>query len=266
MAKNELYESIETTSSKSALDHLVMNLEEPIIIIGGWAVYLLVDERYQKEHNSHYLGSRDVDLGFHIEPNTDKETILKSNFARSLKMIEDLGYFKSGTSRYLRIINKTTKKVLSEKEAASIPQYDLFYMYVDPIVDNTSYVIKNVFKITPIDEPLLGRALKEGKMREMKYLNKKLLLPEVDIIIKMKLTSFPKRTKDDKKIKDACDLYALIWYSDKNYRDLVDNIRSEYNLIEPTIPHFSDDITRKASIHLGIEQETFMDVIQTLWK
>lgn len=265
MANNEIYETVETTSTRNALDHLIMNLEEPIILIGGWAVYLLVDERYQKEHQTHYLGSRDVDIGFHIDPGKNTDELLKSNFARSIRIIKDLGYFESGTSRYLRIIHRATGKVLTERDAASIPQYDLFYMYVDPIVDNATEHIKSIFKLSPIDEPLLGKALMENRMRKLKYLGRDVLVPEVDMMVRMKLSSFPKRTKDDKKIKDACDLYALIWHSSWKFKDLIDVVRKEEELIKNCRPHFSEEIMKKAGFHLGIEPETYVGVMEKLW-
>ena len=267
MEKNEIYEHLETDASFEAFKLLSDELPEPLILLGGWAVYLTVNESYSEEHYTPYLGSRDVDLGFLIDVDSSIDELKQSNFARALDILKENGYWESGTSRFCRYIDKRTGKNLSEKEAAKVPIYDLFYLYIDPMVDRLHPGNNEVFKIKPIDEPLLADAMGEGKMREIKIGKKILLIPKVEVLLAMKLSSFPKRTKDDKKVKDACDIYALTWHSERPVQEVISSLQKEYpELLYQAKGHFIEDLVIKASYHLGVEPEKYMGVISQLFK
>ncbi len=59
-----MYQDQETKTSFHYLNKVINSLEEPICLLGGWAVYFSVNERFEKEKGYPYLGSRDIDLGF----------------------------------------------------------------------------------------------------------------------------------------------------------------------------------------------------------
>jgi hypothetical protein len=266
MAESEIYERMETDASFDALKILATELPEPLILMGGWAVYITVNNSFSEEHNAPYLGSRDVDLGFHIDVDASIEDLKNSNFAKTLDILKGIGYWESGTSRFCRILDKRTGKTLIEKEAGEIPFFDLFYLNIDPIVDRIHPKNDEVFKIKPIDEPLLSEALDNDRMREIQISGKILLVPQPDVLLAMKLSSFPNRTKDDKKIKDACDIYALIWNSDRPAKDIISSVKQDYpDLIPKVKDQFPEELINKASYHLGIEPDQFKGVISQLF-
>lgn len=267
MAEADIYEQMETDAAIDALRTLAHELPEPLILMGGWAVYLTVNESYSKEHNAPYLGSRDVDLGFRIDVNASIDELKQSNFSKALDILKNIGYFESGTSRFCRYIDKRTGETLSERNAADVPIYDLFYLYIDPMVDRLHPRNEEVFRIKPIDEPLLADAIDNGRMRDIQIGDRVLLIPQVEVLLAMKLSSFPGRTKDDKKVKDACDIYALIWHSERSAKEVVSSLKNDH----PELPiqvkdHFTKDIVMKASYHLGVEPESYMGVVSQLFK
>jgi len=48
----ELYDRIESGSAFKALNHIVTRLPEPFLLIGGWAIYVTVNESFREEHGS----------------------------------------------------------------------------------------------------------------------------------------------------------------------------------------------------------------------
>ena len=64
-----MYKEFETRTSYKYLKEVISALEEPICILGGWAVYFHVNMNFQKSQGRPYIGSRDIDVGFHFEKN-----------------------------------------------------------------------------------------------------------------------------------------------------------------------------------------------------
>ena len=71
-----MYDDIEVEISRKYLDKITEVLDEPIVMLGGWAVYLSVNENYRKLTGREYIGSRDIDLGFHIEGSSESKTLI----------------------------------------------------------------------------------------------------------------------------------------------------------------------------------------------
>lgn len=59
-----MYKDIETETSYKYLKLVISKLEEPVCILGGWAVFFTVNENYQNQASRVYIGSRDIDVGF----------------------------------------------------------------------------------------------------------------------------------------------------------------------------------------------------------
>jgi len=253
---------METATAREALSLIVKHLPEPIVVLGGWGVYLLVNEDYTEEHGVPYLGSRDLDLGFHIDPELSLEKLKGTTYAKTLAKIEDIGYSPAGTSRYCRFVHTETGQTLSKEEAAGVPLHFLFYLYFDPIPDRIHPRHSEVFKIKPIDEPLLELAFLNNRFVEVMLDETPLLIPEPAILVATKLNAFSNRQKDDKRIKDACDTYALLWHSVDDPGSLNNTVRKEFpDQVENARLMMRRDIIGKAAEHLGIEPETFEDVI-----
>ena len=109
----ELYDTIETCASKDALKNLVLNLPEPIVLLGGWAVYLTVTRLFEEENGQQYLGSKDVDVGFHIDP-TSSINELRRNYPPALSGSEYMKIVLAGMSNPREQFNNQLEALLQE--------------------------------------------------------------------------------------------------------------------------------------------------------
>jgi len=204
-----LYQKFETDTSYEYLQKIVDILEEPICILGGWAVYFTVNTKYKEETGANYLGSKDIDIGFHIDEKLNKHKLKDTAIGKSIKSLEDHGFIPQGF-RYYKDINIETGKELTFEESKKEQTHNIFKIYVDLLVDKIHPSFKETFGFIPADEPLLSHVfLDKNKRMELTKLNTLLWLPSPEILLATKITSLPKRTKDEKLIKDICDIYAL---------------------------------------------------------
>ncbi len=82
-----MYEPHEIVISYRYLKTVVSRLEEPICLTGGWAVYHHVNKNFKKTTGRNYIGSRDIDLGFHFEKDWSEKDLRESTFAKSLRVL-----------------------------------------------------------------------------------------------------------------------------------------------------------------------------------
>ena len=157
-----MYQPTETQTSQQQLQAIFKQLKGDACLLGGWAVHYLVNENYQKATGRTYIGSRDIDLGFHINKQWNKQQLQNSEFATAIKTIENMG-FQSVSFRLVKDFNIDTGKELTPTESAKLPMHQIFQMYIDPIVDYIHPEIKNLLGFTPIDEPLLSYVF-QGKL------------------------------------------------------------------------------------------------------
>ena len=66
-ADQSQYAEAVTTLSEGELQDVITVAEPPACLLGGWAVHLHVADGFQEAHRRPYIGSRDIDLGIHIE-------------------------------------------------------------------------------------------------------------------------------------------------------------------------------------------------------
>lgn len=127
-------------------------------------------------------------------------------------------------------------------------------MYVDVLVDNIPKKFKEVFHFQPADEPLLRFAFEDETHREeLKEFNKKLWLPKPELLLATKLNALQYRDKEHKKIKDICDIFALLWYSKEN-PDSFKKKTSQFlplQTIENNLKIITETDYQKASIQLN---------------
>ena len=176
--------------------------------------------------------------------------------------MQDKLKFKSVSFRLVKEIHTETEEEIGENK--SIPAHFIFPMYVDVIVDNIPKDFKSVFGFQPVDEPLLQFVFDKKKYRtELHEFNRKIWMPTVDVLIATKIHALQLRDKEHKKIKDICDIFALIWYGDELPR-LTENVAQ-------LVPHLSKRLSiitkadyQKASVQLNHTFEEIERVINTL--
>lgn len=207
-----LYEGYETEIPQSVLSRLVAAIPAPACLLGGWAVYYTVNSRYRADTGKSYHGSRDIDLGFHLERDATAESMRGSALAGAIDALKGMGFRSMGV-RLFREYHRETGLVLSEAKAKRTPSYNIFHLYVDLLVDNVPGGIKKAIGFTPFDEKMLANVFGGRMFRAIDELPARVILPDPAVLLAMKAASLPARTKDHKKHKDIMDMYALIWHS-----------------------------------------------------
>jgi len=260
-----LYSDFETETSYVYLQKIVNILNEPICILGGWAVYFTVNTAFQKDQGRNYLGSRDIDLGFYLDKDFTKHQLKTSTIGNALSLLEKQD-FKSLGFRYYKDIHIETGKELTSDQSAKTPTHDIFQIYIDPIVNEVHPWFRAVFGFDPVDEPLLSYVFQDKKYRtELTGFNKHLWLPTPEILLAAKLRSVCNRTKDEKLIKDICDIYVLCWYSTRKFHQLKHDIHELIDGLEKISATLqSEELFRKTEIALGIEAETIKNLFKRL--
>ncbi len=257
-----LYENHETEISKNNLATVLSKVTKPTCLLGGWAVYLTVNENYRKEKGRNYHGSKDIDLGFHFSKKESRESLINSAFNQSVKALEGIGFYSIGF-RFVQHYHRDTRKALTPEQAKKIPYYNLFDLYVDPLVDNTPDRIHDVLGITPADERLLEAVFEKGQFVEVKEYGVTIRLPTAGVLLATKLISLPKRTKDHKKWKDIADIYALIWHSGKKPAALKSRVLSLLSQkdVRKAFSQVEDADYQEASTAIGVESAEIKNVV-----
>ena len=260
-----LYQSTETKTSQQQMQTIFTQLEKQTCLLGGWAVYYLVNDNFQKSTGRTYIGSRDIDLGFHININWNQEQLKNSEFATTIKVIESMG-FKSVSFRLVKDFDIDTAKELTPQESTKRPLYQIFQLYIDPIVDCIHPEIKNLLGFVPIDEPLLSWVFQEKMHKTQPLFGKNIILPEPHVMLAMKINSAPQRDKEHKLLKDIADIYALLWHSDTKISKLKEQLFTitPKEKVRKTIQAFSTGDINKVATILGIDSQEVSRVLKEI--
>ena len=206
-----------TALSEQELQAVFEAAQSPVCLLGGWAVHLHVSPGFHSEHGREYIGSRDIDIGVHVDASWIEEEFPKTSVGNSISAIEDLGYTKSRFG-FVQNFRRDTQDRISEAEASEHSMHDVFQVYVDVIPDTTELdTFRDAFGFKPPAEPLLGPVFEEGKGEQLaEYVEwspsaDKLIVPP-ELLAAMKVRSFPDRDKSHKRVKDVADLHSLLWY------------------------------------------------------
>jgi hypothetical protein len=181
-------------------------------LIGGWSVYLTVNQAFEKKTGRSYVGSRDIDLGFHFDPNWSQKEVKSSPFSMAVKEIEAMGFEPQG-SRFVKQYHHSQKRELTQEEKRHLPSYEIFNLYIDILVDSDDPMRFKNAGFNVMEEPLLNGVFAGKERAETKLDGISVLMPAPQLLMKMKIRSFPSRTQDDKKTKDLVDLGALLLFS-----------------------------------------------------
>ncbi len=260
-----------TDYSKKELSLVLSSVEEPSTLIGGWAVYFHVHDDFMDRHARDYIGSRDIDLGVHVDPNLGKDELENSPVGITLKSIEnDLGYVRSRFG-FVKYFERDTGKQISEEGSKELPLFEIFPVYVDIIPDTEKLdVFKEAFGFEPPSEPLLKLAIEKGKSEPFKkYVDRSGSISSTicnpELLAAMKIRSIPMRDKEHKRVKDVCDLYALLWYI-KDIDEMVKGVKKLINKkdIECLEDNIDDDIFIASSNLIGVNLATLKGSIQRM--
>lgn len=257
-----LYEDYEMDISHGTLSKVIPALPAPVCLLGGWAVYYTVNTNYNVSTGTSYHGSKDIDLGFHLESDATKESLRKSTLADTIKSLRGLEFHSVGI-RLHKDYHRETHLPLSEAMSKKTPSYNIFQLYVDLLVDNIPKGIKETLAFTPFDEKRLVHVFKEKMFKTIDEFPIRVILPTPPVLLAMKIASLPKRTKDHKKYKDIMDVYALIWYSGipmKRLRLDVSRLVTRQDMREMVSSIAKSDY-KQAADALGIDENRLENVI-----
>ena len=199
-----MYEKYKTELSWKYVKNITKELNKPVIVIGGWAVYFLVEDKFKESFGRSYLGSKDLDLGYEL-----KRDLQKSNLCKDIEYLKKQGFRILGF-RLMQEFHTETKEKLSLEKAKKTSSSFIHHIYIDLIVNKIPKDFRKVFGFTPIDEPLVDLVLNNN----IKIDN--FIIPTSEVMLAMKLNSVLSRDKEHKKVKDICDIFALLYCSNIN--------------------------------------------------
>jgi len=259
-----------TEYSERELRTVFQAAEPPVALLGGWAVHLHVIDRFAEEHGRGYIGSRDIDVGVHVDPDWSSSAIQNESVGRILQRIETKLDYDRSRFGFLKQVDRETGEVLTEEEAANRAMHRLFSLYVDVIPDTTDLnAFEETFGFRPPAEPLLRHAF-DGRSTPLGdhvswSIPESTVLVDAELLAAMKVRSLPDRDKSHKQVKDAADLFALLWYAG-NYRDMVASVEElttssdRAELSEAVHGALYD----QASSLLGVQRAQIEDVVTVL--
>lgn len=233
--------------------------------MGGWATYHIVNKNFEKINGRRYIGSRDIDIGFHINKNWSEALLKKSEFSSAIRQIEDIG-FRSISFRLVKDFDLETGRELTPEESARLPLHQIFHLSVDPVVDYIHPLIKDVLGFVPIDEPLLSLVFTEKLSDTTRLFGTNVLLPKTHVLLAMKLNSVTSSDREHKRIKDIADIYALLWFSDIKITQLKSDLFHIYpeEKARKTVRNFKKEETARVSTALGVSTHEITRVLAEL--
>lgn len=213
----QYYDEQVTSLSERELRSTFQSVEPPAALLGGWAVHLHASPGFESEHGRRYVGSRDIDVGVHVDPEWAEKQFEESPVERSLRRIEEDGYSRSRFG-FVKHFHRDTGTPISEVKASDFPMHDVFQVFVDVVPDTRELDgFRETFGFNPPGEPLL-RPVLDGDAGEplASYVDRDLpgsvsIVPP-ELLAAMKIRSMPDRDKSHKRVKDVADLHALLWY------------------------------------------------------
>lgn len=206
-----------TSLSEQELQTVLQAVEPPVCLLGGWAVHLHVTPGFQQEYGREYIGSRDIDIGMHVDPAWDTAELTTQPVGTSLQRIEELGYTRSRFG-FVQYFNRETGEKIDEADAQELPLHEVFEMFVDIIPDTTQLdAFEDAFGFRPPAEPLSQHVFTNDRAESLTdavawTVPDDILIAAPAVLAAMKVRSLPQRDKDQKRVKDLADLHALLWY------------------------------------------------------
>ena len=244
----------------------------PVCLLGGWAVHLHVTDAFRAEHGREYIGSRDIDLGVHVEPSWGMDTLHSKPVAKTLDAIESELAYNRGRFGFYQYFHRTTKERLTDEESAEHPQHEIFRVDINVLPSTTELdEFEEAFGFRPPAEPLLDAVFTEDEYEPLDEFVEwdapaaVRLVPRA-LLAAMKIRAFPERDKSHKRLKHLADLHTLVWYGSSFNR-----LRQESSahLTEQYITQFrnatTDDVFVDAARLIGVDETVLRNSIQQLF-
>ena len=204
-----IYDPLETEASRKILLELLDELKpgKNFGLVGGWAVHFLIHENFLRATGREFLRSRDIDVFIDCKGN------FPSQFAHT---IEKIGFAPGEYRfRYTLILDRDSMKKLSEGEARRKQAFELVYVFLDVLGNGESDAVG----VWPNE--IVTKMIDRKAMKILAIDGQKVFVPEEDFLLLLKVDSFLKRETKEKRMKDACDIYGLLFYSPAKILELV---------------------------------------------
>lgn len=269
MARQYYTENIVKLSRRD-LEKVLKESEPPLCLVGGWAVYLHVKSGFEEEEGHEYIGSRDIDLGIHINPNRSPDELKNEAAGKTVQKLEDMGYTRTRFG-FKKQFHRETGNSLTAEEARNRPMHEIFDMFIDllpdtPDLDN----FEEAFGFQPPAETMLSHVFNGKHALSLKSqvnwdVSKDITLPTPELLGAMKVKSLPDRERGHKKVKDLADLYAILWYI-KPYKEIGNRIRELVPDpgIEKLENSIGDQLFNSAANLLQVDKEMIRDQTKRL--
>lgn len=204
-----IYDPLETEASRKVLLELLdeLKLDENFGLVGGWAVHSLIHENFLRATGREFLRSRDIDVFINCKSDFPRR------FARTIKKIGFVpGEYRF---RYTLILDRDSMEKLSEDEARRKRVFELIYVFLDVLGNGESDSVG----VWP--SKIVAEAIDRKAMKILAIDGRKVFVPKEDFLFLLKVDSFLKRETKEKRMKDACDIYGLLFYSPAKILELV---------------------------------------------
>lgn len=198
--------------------------EPPVCLLGGWAVHHHANPGFQDQHGRQYIGSRDIDIGVHVDSDWTPDELPETEVGETIAEIQGLGYTRSRFG-FVQHFLRDSQERISENEAGEYRMHEVFRVYVDVIPDTTELdAFEDAFGFKPPAEPLLQPVFERDEGEPLSnYVSwpapDGVLVVSPELLAAMKVRSLPDRDESHKRVKDVADLHALIWYV-KDYSEI----------------------------------------------
>ena len=260
------YTGAEIRVSLDVLRRMLPGLPEPIVLLGGWGVRFVVSDLWREATGQDYFGSRDIDLGFHTPPGVSLETLKSGNLPAALRHLETLGFTREGMFSLVQYYRWEDDEPVTPEEAKRLLAPDYYMIAVDLIASHQRRDLRGIAGFQPFSEPLLARVFEEPAERLVKRVEGRVVwVPAPHVLLAMKLVSFPERTKDDKALKDLCDMYAIIAYSGVPPATLGLRATSVRDDFQRLVVHAREsEFLEQAAGHLDIESQSLRNALNAV--
>ncbi len=257
-----LYDERITNASLEFLIKISKMMDFPVCLCGGWAVYFTVNDIFKKKKERYYIGSQDIDIGFFIPPMVTRSEFESTSLFKTLEILMK-NEFQPDGFRY-----KKDLFIEKIKGISNASQPDLFSLYIDILVNSYPTSIYDIYPNYFFEVPLLEDVYSNEEYQiRLPKISDNIFIPKRSILTAMKIRSLPTRGKENhKKIKDLCDIYSLLWFSEnsihENFKELLPFTDSNYLMkLKDSI---DDRLASNCERYLGEPEGSIKTILQII--